>query len=160
RAKALFDLAEEAKQHLLDFAAVNGIEIDYVPGQLSVAHKKRYVDDYRRYADYLRDKAGYGHITFMEAAETAERVGSARYYGGTRDTGTGHIHPMKLVVGTARVAAGAGARLFENTRSTGIESAGGKVRIATARGTITADKALIAVNAYGGDLEPATASHV
>jgi len=160
RAKALFDLAEEAKHHLLDFAAANDIEIDYMPGQLSVAHKKRYVDDYRRYADYMREKAGYPHVTFMDAAETAARLGSTRYHGGTRDTGTGHIHPMKLVVGTARVAAASGARLFENTRSTGIESTGGKVRISTARGTITADKALIAVNAYGGDLEPESAAHV
>ena len=55
RAKALFDLAEEAKAHLLEFAAVNGIDIDFMPGQLSVAHKQRYVDDYRKYADYMRD---------------------------------------------------------------------------------------------------------
>ena len=44
--------------------------------------------------------------------------GSARrhYFGGTRDTGTGHIHPLKLVIGTARVAAAAGAHLFETTQ--------------------------------------------
>ena len=160
RAKALFDLAEEAKQHLLDFAETNAIEIDYMPGQLSVAHKKRYVDDYRRYADYMRDKAGYPHVTFMDAAETAERVGSTRYYGGTRDAGTGHIHPMKLVVGTARVAAASGARLHEDTASIGIESSGGTVRVATGRGTITAEKVLVAVNAYGGELEPTSAAHV
>src|SRR5690606_9619171 len=35
-----------------------------------------------------------------------------------------------------------------------------KVRIETARGTITAAKALIAVNAHGGDLEPVSAAHV
>ena len=52
--------------------------------------------------------------------ETAERLGSTHYFGGTRDTGTGHIHPLKLVVGTARVAAEAGAQLFENTKATGI----------------------------------------
>lgn len=160
RAKALFDLAEEAKAHLLEFAESNAIDIDYQPGQLSVAHKKRYVDDYRRYADYMRERANYPHLTFMDAQETAQRIGSARYFGGTRDTGTGHIHPMKLVVGTARVAAAAGARLFENTGSTGIASSGGTVRIATPRGTITADKALIAVNAYGGALEPVSAAHV
>ena len=106
RAKALFDLAEEAKAHLLEFAAVNGIEIDFMPGQLSVAHKQRYVDDYRKHADYhARARFGYPHITFMDAEETAERLGSTRYFGGTRDTGTGHIHPLKLVIGTARVAA-------------------------------------------------------
>ncbi len=160
RAKALFDLAEEAKAHLLEFAEANAIDMDYQPGQLSVAHKKRYVDDYRRYADYLRERAGYPHVTFMDAAETAQRLGSTRYFGGIRDTGTGHIHPMKLVVGTARVAAAAGAKLYENTASTGISSGGGKVRVATARGTIVADRALIAVNAYGGDLEPVSAAHV
>jgi len=160
RAKALFDLAEEAKAHVLEFAEVNGIDIDFVRGQMSVAHKKRYVDDYRRYADYMQEKAGYPHIRFMDARETEERLGSTHYFGGIRDTGTGHIHPLKLVVGTARVAAAAGASLFETTRSTGITSSGGKVRVATPRGTITAEKCLIAVNAYGGDLEPVSAAHV
>jgi gamma-glutamylputrescine oxidase len=74
--------------------------------------------------------------------------------------GTGHIHPMKLAIGTARVAAEAGAHLFENTRATRISSTGRKVRIVTEKGTIVADKALIAVNAYGGDLEPVSAAHV
>ena len=160
RAKALFDLAEEAKAHLLEFARVNAIDIDFMPGQISVAHKKRYVDDYRRYADYMRQKAGYPHMSFMDAAETAERLGSTHYYGGIRDTGTGHIHPLKLVIGTARVAAEAGAKLFENTRSTGISSSGGKVSVSTPTGTITAEKCLVAVNAYGGDLEPVSASHI
>ena len=160
RAKSLFDLAEEAKAHLLEFASVNGIDIEFGRGQLSVAHKRRYLDDYRRHADIMAERFGYPHISFMDAPETARQLGSTRYFGGTRDTGTGHIHPLKLVVGTARVAAAAGAALFENTRSTGITSNGGKVRIVTASGAITAEKALIAVNAHGGDLEPVSAARV
>lgn len=160
RAKALFDLAEDAKAHLLEFAAANEIDIDYAPGQLSVAHKKRYVDHYRRYADYLHERAGYTHVAFMDAAETAERLGSSRYFGGTRDMGTGHIHPMKLLVGTAKAAAAAGARLHERTGATGIARSAGKVVVETARGKITADRALIATNAYGRDLEPVSAAHV
>jgi gamma-glutamylputrescine oxidase len=160
RAKALFDIAEEARAHLLEFAATNQIEIEFMPGQLSVAHKKRYVDDYRKYADYMRSRAGYEHISFMDAAETAERVGSTSYFGGTRDTGTGHIHPLKLVTGTARVAAEAGAHLFENTTATSIRSNGGKVEIATPFGTITADKGLVTVDAYGNGLEPVSAAHI
>jgi gamma-glutamylputrescine oxidase len=160
RAKALFDLAEEAKAHLLDFAAANRIEIDYMPGQMSVAHKKRYVRDYAAHAAIMGERFGYEHIRFMDARETTERLGSPEYFGGVRDTGTGHIQPMKLAIGTARVAAGAGAHLFENTRATGISSSGGRVRVVTDRGTVTADKALVAVNAYGGDLEPVGAAHV
>lgn len=160
RAKALFDLAEEAKAHLFDFAATHGIDIDYMPGQMSVAHKPRFVDDYKAHAEIMASRFNYPHVRFMDARETAERLGSTHYYGGTRDTGTGHIHPLKLVIGTARVAAEAGAQLFENTQSTGITSQGGKVRVTTPRGTITAQKCLIAVNAYGGNLEPISASHI
>ncbi|MVA99437.1 FAD-dependent oxidoreductase [Nitratireductor sp. CAU 1489] len=160
RAKALFDLAEEAKAHLLDFAATYAIDIDYRPGQLSVAHKQRYVDDYRAHADIMATRFGYEHLTYMDADETARRVGSTRYFGGVRDTGTGHIHPLKLVVGTARVAGQAGARLHEQTPATGIGTAGGLVKITTGSGTITAEKCLVAVNAYGDGLEPVSAAHV
>ncbi|RAZ85680.1 FAD-dependent oxidoreductase [Mesorhizobium hawassense] len=160
RAKALFDMAEEAKAHLLDFAAASAIDIDYMPGQLSVAHKRRYVDDYKRHAEIMASRFDYPHVSFMDAAETAERLGSARYFGGARDTGTGHIHPLKLVIGTAKAAVATGAHLFEHTPATGIISSGGKVRVTTPRGTITADKCLIAVNAYGGNLEPVSAAHI
>ncbi|ODT06101.1 MAG: oxidoreductase, partial [Mesorhizobium sp. SCN 65-20] len=160
RAKALFDLAEEAKAHLFEFSAANGIEIDYVAGQLSVAHKPRYVDDYKAHAEIMASRFDYPHVQFMDAKETAERLGSSHYYGGTRDAGTGHIHPLKLVIGTARVAAAAGAQIFEKTPATGITSQGGKVRVTTPRGTITAQKCLIATNAYGGKLEPVSASHI
>ncbi|MHB2267017.1 NAD(P)/FAD-dependent oxidoreductase [Aliihoeflea sp. PC F10.4] len=160
RAKALFDLAEEAKAHLLDFSAANGIEIDYVPGHMSVVHKKRYLKDYQAHPAIMAERFGYPHISWMDEKETADRLGSTHYFGGVRDTGTGHIHPMKLVVGTARVAAASGAKLYENTSATSIKSENGKVRVTTARGTITADKALIAVNAYGGDLEPKSAAHI
>lgn len=160
RAKALFDLAEEAKTHLLDFAAANSIEIDYMPGQMSVAHKERYVDDYRAHAEIMGERFGYPHTTYMDKEETAERLGSTRYFGGTRDTGTGHIHPLKLVIGTAQAAAKNGGLLFERTRADSIKAEAGKVRVATPRGTITADKCLVATNAYGGELEPTTAAHL
>lgn len=160
RAKALFDLAEEAKAHLFEFSSANGIEIDYMPGQLSVAHKRRYVDDYKAHAEIMATRFNYPHIKFMDARETSERLGSTRYYGGSRDSGTGHIHPLKLVIGTARAAAAAGAHLFEKTPATGIAAQGGKVKVTTARGTITADKCLIAANAYGGNLEPVSAAHI
>ena len=160
RARALFAMAEDAKRHILDFAKAHSIDIDYVPGQLSVVHKPRYLDDYRRHASIMAEKFDYPHITYMEASETAERLGSPRYLGGTRDTGTGHIHPMKLVIGLGRAAAAAGVRICEHTKVTKLDAAGGQVMAETPSGTVTAAKALVAVNAYGGACEPVSASHV
>ena len=111
RSRALFDLAEEGKAHLLDFATSHGIDIDYRPGQMSVVHKPRYVDEYRAHADIMADRYGYDSITFMDRSETEKRLGSKRYHAGIRDGGTGHINPLRLVVGTARVARQAGRRI-------------------------------------------------
>ena len=159
RAKALFDLAEDAKAHLLGFAKEQNIGIDYVPGQLSVVHKKSYVKDYQAHPEAM-SRYGYPHVTFMDAKETEQRVGSSRFLGGVRDTGTGHIHPLKLLVGTAKVGAAAGAKLFENSKVIKLSSNGGKVVATTANGSVTAKKALLALNAYGGDLEPVSAAHI
>ena len=160
RSKALFDLAERAKQHLFDFADAHGIDMDFVPGQMNVAHKPGYKRSYVENAEIAAARYDYPHMRFMDEAETRERLGSKRYYCGVRDMGTGHIHPLKLLVGLARAAQAAGAALFEMTRATAIRQSGGKIVVETAAGTITADRALIACNGHIGDLEPVTASHV
>ena len=160
RSKALFDMAEGAKRYLLDFAAAHGIDIDYMPGQMNVAHKPGHEKEYRANAEIAAERYDYPHLSFMDARETEERLGSRAYYCGVRDTGTGHIHPLKLLIGIARLAKEAGAQLYETTKATGIRRAGGKVVIETPRGTLTADRALIATNAYIGSLEPVTAAHI
>ncbi len=160
-AKALFDIAEDAKQHLLSFAANNEIDIEYQKGHMSVAHKKRYLKDYEAYPDIMAERFGYKHLRFIGRDETAERMGSSFYHGGCYDSETGHIHPLKLVVGTARVAAKNGAQLHEKSAVTDMRHEGGKTKIKTTNGTITAQRVLLAVNAYGDEkLEPVMASHV
>lgn len=160
RAKALFDVAEEAKAHLLAFASEHQIDMDYVPGQISVVHKPRYLKQYERHAELMQSRFNYPHVRFIGRDETAALLGSSRYHGGVYDAGTGHIHPLKLLIGTAKVAKTAGAKLYENTRATGITTTSGRVEVTTTHGTIVAKNAFIAVNAYGGTLEPISASHV
>ncbi len=160
RSKVLFQMAEDAKAHMMAFADTHGIDMEFAPGQMSVVHKPSYMKDYQAHPAFMAERYNYPHITWMDAKETAERVGSARYLGGTRDMGTGHIHPLKFLVGLAKAAAGVGARLCENTKVTKLGTAGGKVVAETPLGTITAAKALLAVNAYGHDVEPVSAAHI
>ncbi|ASY61765.1 Oxidoreductase [Sinorhizobium sojae CCBAU 05684] len=160
RAQLLFDMAESAKRYVLDFAREHAIDIEFVPGQLSVSHKDSLEKEYLGHVEVMAERFGYPHLSFMGREETASRLGSSHYRFGIRDTGTGHIHPMKLLVGLAEQAALAGANLYEETKALKIDKRGGAVLIETERGTITADRALIACNAYIGNLDPVTASHV
>jgi gamma-glutamylputrescine oxidase len=160
RSKALFDMAEGAKRYLMDFASAHGIDMEYMPGQLNVAHKRGYERYYRANADIAAERYGYPHVTFMGAKETAERVGTTDYHCGVRDMGTGHIHPLKLLIGLARVAHDAGAAIHEETPATKITQSGGKTLIETPRGTISAARVLLATNAYIGNLEPVTGAHI
>ncbi|SCX04393.1 Gamma-glutamylputrescine oxidoreductase [Agrobacterium sp. DSM 25558] len=160
RSKALFDIAEHAKHYVLDFAREHDIDMEFLPGQLNVLHKKSYEKDYRKSVEAMTSRYEYSHVSFMEKAETAERLGSDHYHFGVRDTGTGHIHPLKLIVGLAKAAKAAGAQIFEMTPAKSIRQAGGKTLIETSSGTITADRVLIATNAHIGNLEPVTAAHV
>ena len=159
RARALWDIAESAKRTLRGTAERYQFAIDYLPGQMSVLHKARYEREARAEIDALNERYDYPHIAWHDAADMAERLGSKRYHGGSRDTGTGHIHPMKYVVGLARAADQTGAAIHEDTRVTAIGT-NGAIRLATPRGTVTADRVLLALNGVHGDLHPALAAHV
>lgn len=160
RSKGLFDLAENAKHYVLDFAAAHGIDMDYLPGQLNVAHKQAYEKHYRKSVEAAVERYNYPHMSYMDKAEAEERLGSTHYYGGVRDTGTGHIHPLKLLVGLAKATKAAGAEIYEMTPATSLRQSNGKTIIETPKGNITACRVLLATNAYIGNLEPVTAAHI
>jgi gamma-glutamylputrescine oxidase len=108
----------------------------------------------------MATRFNYPHIRYVERDEMATLLGSNRYHGGVYDAGTGHIHPLKLLVGLAKTVQAAGAHLFENTKATKITTVSGRVEVQTPRGTISAKNAFLAVNAHGDDLEPTSAAHV
>lgn len=157
RTKALFDLSERAKASLITFASIHDIE--FQKGQLSVAHKDRYVDLYRQHQETMAHY-GYHQLAFLNAHETTERLGSKRYYGGLLDEGTGHIHPLKLVLALAAQAAKAGAQLHENTVAQKLSRTAKGFIIETTGGTIKAERVVLATNAYGPILHEAVKAHI
>ena len=159
RARALWDIAEGAKRTLRETAERYQFGIDHVPGQLDVLHKASHEREARAGIDALNERYDYPHIHWHDPDDMAERVGSRRYHGGSRDTGTGHIQPMKYVVGLARAADQVGAQLCEDTPVTKV-TMNGTIRLETPRGTVTASKVLLALNGTHGDLHPALAAHV
>jgi gamma-glutamylputrescine oxidase len=156
-ARRLWGLAEEAKAHLHDTIGRHGIDCEWRAGLIHAAHKRRLVAGERAHAETLRTRYGYSAIEFLERDELAAALGTGIYFGGTRDMGAGHLHPLKLALGLARAAAGAGARIFENTAVTAL-SGSGRPALETARGTVAADTVILAGNGYLDGIEADTES--
>ncbi|KRP68207.1 FAD-dependent oxidoreductase [Pseudomonas paralactis] len=87
------------------------------------------------------------------AQDMAQVVGSTVYAGGLVDMGSGHLHPLNLVLGEAQVAEALGVRIFEQTEVLELIH-GETVQVRCAGGTVRAAQLVLACNAHLEDLEP------
>lgn len=136
-----------------------GIECDLKWGYCDLALRPRHLNDLD--AEYEELKAtGYPHeIERIGKDRMHEVVGSDRYIGGLIDRGSGHLHPLNLILGEARAASELGVRIFENSLVTGVEH-GDRVRVCTADGEVRADRLVLCGNAYVAGLNDTLAGKV
>lgn len=145
RTQALFDLSQEAKADVLKLH--DQYDIDFVKGQLSVAYRSREVKHYQKHIQMMQ-RYGYDDLCFMDKAETATCLGSSLYHAGIRDTGTGHVNPLKMVIALAKQAKISGAKLFEKTTALQIKQENDQYFVITPQGQIKTKHILLATNAY------------
>lgn len=158
-ARAMFDLAEEAKRLVKELIATHGIDCDWRDGLISTLHKRRFVAETQRYIEHMQRVYGYEGLTYLDAPAVAEAVGTTRYCGGYRDAAAGHLHPLNFALGLARAAENAGVTIFERTRVTSL-SGSAPACVATTSGTIIADTVVVAVNGYTSGLLPDTEARI
>jgi glycine/D-amino acid oxidase-like deaminating enzyme len=91
-------------------------------------------------------------VVTLDAGETAQLTGSSAYLGAMLDRRGGTVQPLAYARGLAAAAARAGARIFAGTPATGLgrDRAGWRVR--TAGGVASAERVILATNAYSGRL--------
>jgi gamma-glutamylputrescine oxidase len=159
RSKRLWALAEESKALVRDLIARHDIDCDLCDGLYATAHKKRFVESEKRYVEKLRRDYGYEAVEWVDREPLADALGTDVYYGGIRDAGAGHLHPLNFALGIARAAAAAGARIHEATEVTALEDGATPVLVTT-RGRVTADTVILAGNGYLDGVEPDTESRV
>ncbi|MDD0974996.1 NAD(P)/FAD-dependent oxidoreductase [Pseudomonas fontis] len=139
-------VAERVREHGIDCDLRWGFcELANTPAQFAA-----FEEEQRHLAEL-----GYAHETRLIAPERMreEVVASDLYAGGLVDMGSGHLHPLKLVQGEARVAAALGVRIFE--QSPVLELVHGEpVLVRCAHGTVRADSLVLGCNAHLEDLEP------
>jgi gamma-glutamylputrescine oxidase len=126
-----------------------GIRCDLKFGYLDVAIKKRHLRDIEAAYERL-EKARFPHeFRILRRDETRETIGTDAYIGALLNMGNGHLHPLNLCIGEARAAQSLGVTIYEQSPVINIEK-GGKPRVVTQQGSVTADAVVIAGNAYHG----------
>lgn len=127
------------------------IDCDLSDGVLHVANKPKHVQDIRDAVAYKRDVLGYQGVSFLNADEVAQKLGTDRYHGGEWYAEGAHLHPLNFALGLAKAAEGHGAKLYENSAVIDYQ-AGENPVVRTAKGQVTCRYILFACNGYLGHL--------
>ncbi|WP_236196308.1 NAD(P)/FAD-dependent oxidoreductase [Pseudomonas glycinae] len=147
--RAGIDSVELVRQRITD----NAIECELRWGFCELANTPAQFDAFKAEQESLA-QLGYRHETRLVAPELIRQqvVNAGVYKGGLIDMGSGHLHPLDLVQGEARLAASLGVRIFEQSPVLEILH-GSTVQVRTQSGTVRAGSLVLGCNAHLDELE-------
>ncbi|SFR96997.1 NAD(P)/FAD-dependent oxidoreductase [Yoonia litorea] len=158
-ARDLWKIGAEAVDLIKELCQRDEVRTEFVPGIVHAVHRARDHKHNRAYVAFMHQKYGYDQIRVLEPDECRETVNSPSYYGGTLDMGSGHVNPLELVFGLARLAQGAGARIFEQSKVKKIDE-GSPATVHSETAQVTARYVVLACNGYLGSLNAHVAARV
>ncbi|MEB7504644.1 FAD-binding oxidoreductase [Arthrobacter koreensis] len=144
-AEHLDRLGRENLREIAETVERYGIDCGFeLTGSLSVATEEHQVQWLAEEADPANPD-----LVFLDREAVRKEVDSPLYLAGLWDrTGTALVNPARLAWGLQRAALEAGVEIFENTPVRDLENAGGKVRVLTDGGTLTAARVALATNVF------------
>ncbi|WP_323717442.1 NAD(P)/FAD-dependent oxidoreductase [Paracoccus aminovorans] len=159
-AHRLWDMAEEAKALTRDLAARAGVPV--ADGIAHAFRKPAEFEHARGMIEMLGRDYGYDRIEALDREAFRALVPSNAYIAGELDHGAGHLHPLNLALGMARLADAAGAQIREVSHVHRIRHgrAGEKSIVQTSKGRVVCDHVLLAGNGYLGQLDNHVAARV
>ena len=124
-------------------------------GHLELAWKPGHYDGYKHEADLLTQEFNHP-VELIDPKDLPAEIGSSKYHGGLLDKASAGVNPAQYAAGLMRAAIKAGAVLVDKMTVEHINrSEIGLYAVTTSRGTINANKVLIATNGYTGPATPA-----
>ena len=151
RARAIYAVAMMAGDRVSARIARHKIDCHLESGHLEAAWKPAHYDAMAREADLLARDFGRTGLQMIEPADMARYIASPLYHGGLFDPGGGHFHPLNYLLGLANAALAAGVRIHEGSAVIELREAG-RVTAITDRGSVSAPHAIVAADAWTGDL--------
>lgn len=153
-ARSLWTLAEEARANL--HALIGEIDCDWRPGLIQARHRPAGAEEEAAYAALMAQRYGYPLLETVDRERMAHLLGSDRYFGGLIDHGGGHLHPLKLALGLARLAEAAGAQIHEHSRVAALDG----LTVRTPEGSVACQRIILSGDGYLDGLVPALEARV
>jgi glycine/D-amino acid oxidase-like deaminating enzyme len=113
----------------------------------------------------VRDRVGEwtaegADVSLLDADEVRARIGGGDYVGAFFDRRGGTLNPLSYARGLAHAATAAGAKIHGDSPVVSLDRSGQRWRVSTAKGTVTADHAVLCTNGYTDSLWPGLAETV
>ena len=93
-------------------------------------------------------------VRLLDKAAMASLTGTDHWFGGWENATGGRINPLAAVRGMAMAAIRLGAQVFTRSPVKSIRRSGNDWVVETHRGTLTAERVIVATHAYTGDFWP------
>ncbi len=130
------------------------IDCDLTMGYCDLAAKPKQMKALELDCQRLNDSDYSFEVNMLDKTELNQQVvGSNNFIGGMTDMGSGHVQPLNLCTGEAKVANDLGVQIYTDTKVIEIIP-GDVITIKTALGQVRAKKIILAGNAYSSNLLP------
>jgi len=154
-ARELARLGRENLDELEAFLAERSIDAEFERrGQLIMALTPAHVEQLRASVAFAH-RLGLPDWRFLSAEEARAELESPLYLGAALAPRSGTVHPIKLVDGLLAEALRRGVRVFEESPVLRLGRSGERVLVETSNGELSAEKAVLATNAYSHHLRRA-----
>lgn len=152
-------LLRDSASTLFNLASRYGIEAEqeqagwvqpvHSPGRVRIAERR------------VRQWSKFGApVELLSRDQTRDMLGSNAWFGGFWNRTGGHINPLALARGLARVALVLGVQIFARSPATGFERKDGHWLVKTVRGEIRGRGLILATNAYSGEFAKSLAPSI
>jgi glycine/D-amino acid oxidase-like deaminating enzyme len=152
QAKALHVAAKEAIDSIGSVCEAEKIDADLQPNGLLTVSNSPLQDAIMRDEFETAERLGLGGIEFLEKDAIQASVHSETFRCALREESCTLLNPARLVRGLKRAVIGAGGRVFEQTPMERLDKTNGGVRVVTSKGSIEAQRVLLAANAYSSSI--------
>jgi glycine/D-amino acid oxidase-like deaminating enzyme len=147
-ASTLFDVARRYRIQA-EQEQTGWVQPVHSPGRIRIAERR------------VRQWSKFGaSVELLSRDQTRRMLGSDAWFGGFWNKTGGHINPLALSRGLARVVLDRGGRIYARSPATGFERQNARWIVRTAKGEISGRALILATNAYTGEFSKSLAPDI